>query len=44
MKMDFHNPNNRFTYSTREADVTWENKIKDMCNVEGKKVLDIGCG
>ena len=44
MAIDFNNLDNRFTYSTREADLTWINKIKDICDIKGKKVLDIGCG
>ncbi|WP_442599806.1 class I SAM-dependent methyltransferase [Neobacillus sp. D3-1R] len=44
MTIDFQNQENRFTYSTREADNTWVNRIKEICDAEGKKVLDIGCG
>lgn len=44
MTIDFHNQNNRFTYSTRDANITWINKINEICDVKGKKVLDIGCG
>lgn len=44
MAIDFNKLDNRFTYSTREADVTWINKIKEICDVKEKKVLDIGCG
>ncbi|GIN87315.1 methyltransferase [Heyndrickxia sporothermodurans] len=42
--IDFHNQENRSTYSTREADFTWVNRIKDICDIKGKNVLDIGCG
>lgn len=44
MTIDFHSKDNRLTYSKREADLTWINKIKDICEVEGSKVLDMGCG
>ncbi|TCP28836.1 ubiquinone/menaquinone biosynthesis C-methylase UbiE [Scopulibacillus darangshiensis] len=42
--INFHSEDNRSTYSSRDADLTWENKIQDICDVKGKKVLDIGCG
>lgn len=44
MTIDFHSQDNRSTYSTRKADLTWISKIKDICDVKGKRVLDIGCG
>lgn len=44
MAIDFNKPANRFTYSTREADHTWIDKVNEICEVKGKKVLDIGCG
>lgn len=44
MAIDFHSRENRSSYSTRAADPTWVKKINDLCDVKGKKVLDIGCG
>lgn len=44
MPINFHDESNRFSYTTREADPTWVTTIKDMVDVVGKHVLDIGCG
>lgn len=42
--MDFHNKENRWSYSTRKADSSWEERIRELCDPSGKSVLDIGCG
>jgi len=42
--MDFHNKENRWSYSTREADPVWVEKIRELNDPAGKDVLDIGCG
>jgi ubiquinone/menaquinone biosynthesis C-methylase UbiE len=42
--MDFHNRDNRWSHSTREADPKWVAKIREICEPTGKSVLDIGCG
>ncbi|KHD86623.1 class I SAM-dependent methyltransferase [Heyndrickxia ginsengihumi] len=44
MPIDFHNEDNRSTYSSREADISWTKKILKICEVKDKKVLDMGCG
>ncbi|MGE8203375.1 class I SAM-dependent methyltransferase [Heyndrickxia sp. NPDC080065] len=44
MPINFHNPEDRFTYAKRNADATWIQLIKKICTIEGKKVIDIGCG
>ncbi|MGE7625329.1 class I SAM-dependent methyltransferase [Viridibacillus sp. NPDC096237] len=44
MAIDFHSQDNRSTYAKRQADDTWVNMIQSICEVKGKKVLDIGCG
>ncbi|PLS14749.1 SAM-dependent methyltransferase [Bacillus sp. M6-12] len=44
MTIDFHSQDNRFTYSSRGADVSWINMLNSICDITGKKVLDIGCG
>jgi ubiquinone/menaquinone biosynthesis C-methylase UbiE len=40
----FHSPHNRNSYTTREADVSWSTAIRELIDVRGKNVLDIGCG
>lgn len=42
--MDFHNEDNRWSYSTRLADSKWGKKIQELCDPSGKQVVDIGCG
>ena len=45
MGIDFHNERNRNTYSTRKADNSWVNAIKDLVLFDNiSKALDIGCG
>ncbi|KOO51885.1 class I SAM-dependent methyltransferase [Viridibacillus arvi] len=44
MTIDFHSQDNRSTYAKRQADDTWVNMIQSICEIEGKNVLDIGCG
>lgn len=44
MPINFHDENNRLTYTTRSADVTWINLIKKNVDVSNKQVADIGSG
>ncbi|MFD0692472.1 class I SAM-dependent methyltransferase [Paenibacillus sp. GCM10027628] len=44
MTIDFHDANNRMTYTTREADASWLACLQQFVDVTGKKVADIGCG
>lgn len=45
MGIDFHNEQNRNTYSTRIADDSWVKAIKDLAQFDNiSKALDIGCG
>lgn len=44
MPIDFHDPNNRWTYTTREADETWSALIRANVDVAKKRIADIGCG
>lgn len=45
MGIDFHNQKNRDTYTTRNADDSWMNAIKDLVPIEDiSRALDIGCG
>ena len=45
MGIDFNNKINRHTYSTRKADDSWVNAIKELVQFDNiSKSLDIGCG
>lgn len=44
MPIDFHDPNNRLTYTTREADASWSSFLSSIVDVSNKRVADIGCG
>ncbi len=45
MGIDFHNQKNRITYTTRTADKTWIEALKNLVPTENiAKALDIGCG
>ncbi|MDN3017127.1 class I SAM-dependent methyltransferase [Paenibacillus sp. BSR1-1] len=45
MGIDFHSKKNRVTYTTRTADYTWTEAIKDLVPIEKiSKAVDIGCG
>ncbi|MGE7602523.1 class I SAM-dependent methyltransferase [Peribacillus sp. NPDC097675] len=45
MGIDFHNEKNRNSYTTRNADNSWSNAIKDLVPIENiSNALDIGCG
>ncbi len=45
MPIDFHAHFNRFSYATREADLTWRENIQEnIIDVRGKTIVDIGCG
>ena len=44
MPIDFHAENNRYTYATRSAAQDWMDAIAGLVQVEGKTVLDAGCG
>ncbi|SFJ80630.1 class I SAM-dependent methyltransferase [Thermoflavimicrobium dichotomicum] len=44
MPIDFHSKDNRFTYSTRRADSSWMSAIRNIVDIKGKNVLDVGCG
>ncbi|WP_208586173.1 methyltransferase domain-containing protein [Gracilibacillus suaedae] len=45
MGIDFHSKKNRFTYTTRTADNSWIETIKDLVPTENiSKALDVGCG
>lgn len=43
--MDFHNVNNSYTYTTRRADISWINTLKELIPLKKfSNALDIGCG
>ncbi|MFC9712414.1 class I SAM-dependent methyltransferase [Paenibacillus sp. NPDC056933] len=44
MPIDFHDEQNRFTYTTRSANDSWISMIQENVDVFGKYVADIGCG
>ncbi len=44
MPIDFHAAHNRYTYTTREADVSWRRAVLAIVNPQGKRVVDVGCG
>lgn len=44
MPIDFHSNDNRHSYAGREVDRSWLEAIEGLTDVQGKDVLDIGCG
>ncbi|MBM3222839.1 MAG: class I SAM-dependent methyltransferase [Candidatus Tectomicrobia bacterium] len=44
MPIDFHAEANRYTYTTRTADESWQQAILALVMPQGKRVVDIGCG
>ncbi|MEC5423511.1 methyltransferase domain-containing protein [Virgibacillus sp. C22-A2] len=45
MSIDFHNKKNQATYTTRTADKSWIEKIKNLVPIENiSNALDVGCG
>lgn len=44
MPIDFHSPDNRYTYAQRQVDTAWTEMIQSIVEVQGKQVVDIGCG
>lgn len=44
MTINFHTPANRYTYTGRQADVSWRAAISAIVDPIGKCVADIGCG
>lgn len=44
MPINFHDTNNKYTYSSREANTSWREMIQNIIDVKGKTIIDIGCG
>ncbi|SDZ02686.1 class I SAM-dependent methyltransferase [Bacillus sp. 166amftsu] len=44
MSINFHDANNKYTYATRKADISWCEIIQNIIDVKGKSIIDIGCG
>lgn len=44
MPMDFHDPRNQSSYTTRVADASWLELIAKQAELKGKRAADIGCG
>lgn len=44
MGINFHAEENRQSYKSRDADVSWKSAVLTRVNPSGKRVVDIGCG
>ncbi len=44
MAINFHDANNNKTYTTREADQSWIQLMRENIDLYGKDAVDIGCG
>ncbi len=44
MSINFHDANNRYTYASRNAHISWQETINNIVDVQNKQVIDIGCG
>jgi SAM-dependent methyltransferase len=44
MGIDFHDPQNRSTYSGRVADESWRKAVAELVSAAGADVVDVGCG
>lgn len=42
MSINFHDANNKYTYATRNAHVSWEEMIKNITDIQNKQIIDIG--
>ena len=45
MGINFHHNENRNAYTTREADISWRQTMRDLVQFENiSNALDVGCG
>ncbi|WP_370642335.1 hypothetical protein [Virgibacillus salidurans] len=45
MTINFHNPDNKDSYSTRKADISWRDTIRKMVDMQDiHDAVDVGCG
>ncbi|MEC3421101.1 SAM-dependent methyltransferase, partial [Bacillus cereus] len=44
MSINFHDPNNKYTYATRNAHISWAEMVKIITDIQNKQIIDIGCG
>ncbi|PGS55375.1 class I SAM-dependent methyltransferase [Bacillus sp. AFS041924] len=44
MTINFHDSQNKMTYTTREADQSWIQLMEENVDLHGKNAVDIGCG
>src|SRR5579884_4063864 len=44
MPIDFHSSDNRYTYAQRQVDNAWKELMRSIVPIQGKQVVDIGCG
>ncbi|CKE76326.1 Demethylmenaquinone methyltransferase [Bacillus paranthracis] len=44
MPINFHDANNKYTYAQRNAHISWRKMIKNITDIQNKRIIDIGCG
>lgn len=44
MPINFHDANNKYTYAQRNAHISWREMIKNITDIQNKRIIDIGCG
>lgn len=44
MTINFHDSSNRSTYASRTAEANWIQIIQEYVDIEGKNIVDLGCG
>lgn len=44
MSINFHDANNKYTYAQRNAHISWREMIKNITDIQNKRIIDIGCG
>lgn len=44
MSINFHDENNKYTYATRNAHISWAEMVKNITEIQNKQIIDIGCG
>ncbi|MFV1458332.1 methyltransferase domain-containing protein, partial [Bacillus mycoides] len=44
MSINFHDANNKYTYATRNAHISWAEMVTNITDIQNKQIIDIGCG
>lgn len=44
MPINFHDANNKMTYTTRDSDQEWNQLIQQNVDLQNKSAVDVGCG